>query len=288
MQVINFITWLQATITCPTIYSNLGIDKSNANDKALLVKSVEPWMLLKLYANPLPSNCAILLLDSMDDFLESIPIVKKSRVRVTYVLRLAKNSSELHSKSWPPMHNEVHIVQLNKDGQVKGRQYTKLNNLIHAFIFTQNSLEHQFLTPYTKNGLSRNRHVRISYTILYPYVYEWGNNPKGSDIDLIQALSKSLGFTYEYKYDKYFQGLIRNVWSGEADFCISHPAVALHRYAFGLDVMALSARNYVLVQRHPTNINSVYTIVQPFNMYVWLALLFTIISIYITLAFLNR
>ncbi len=144
------------------------------------------------------------------------------------------------------------------------------------------------MTPYTKNRLSRNRHVRVAYSVLYPYVYEHGSNPKGCDIDLIDTLSKSLGFTYEYKYDRYFQGLIRKVWSGEADFCISHPGIALHRYAFGLDVMTMSARNYVLVQRHPKNIRAVYTIAQPFNLYVWLALLFTIISIYVILAFLNR
>ncbi len=117
MQVMNILTWLQATVTCPTIYSNKGID---ANDQSLLVKPEEPWMLLKLYTSPLPSNCAILLLDDMNEFFNSIPIVKKSRVKVTFVLTMAKNSSELQSESWPPMHNEVHIVQLNKDGQIKG------------------------------------------------------------------------------------------------------------------------------------------------------------------------
>ncbi len=151
-----------------------------------------------------------------------------------------------------------------------------------------NPPEHQLFTPYMKNGQAKDRHVSISYTVLNPYVYEKGSNPKGSDIELVKTLSKSLGFTYEYKYAKYFQGLIRNVYSGKADFCISHPSVVLHRYAFGLDVMPLSARRYVLVQRHPTDINSAYTIAQPFTLNVWLALLFTSASMYAVLVFLNR
>ncbi len=144
------------------------------------------------------------------------------------------------------------------------------------------------MTPYKSNGRAKQRHVSVSYAMLFPFVTNKGSQPKGSDIELVHTLSTSLGFTYDLKYAQDFKDLILNVVTGDADFCISHPAVVVQRYKHGLDVLALSVRKYVLVQRYPIRINSMHTITQPFTLNVWLTIMFTIVSIFVILAFLNR
>ncbi len=120
MQAKNMLAWLHATITCSTIYSNKGL---KLEDKSLIVKSEEPWKLLGLYKIQHSSNCAVLLVDNVDDFLKSIPFGMKMRTKVTFVLALASNSSTIHSNSLPPIHSDVHIIQLDKHEKVKGTKY---------------------------------------------------------------------------------------------------------------------------------------------------------------------
>ncbi len=132
------------------------------------------------------------------------------------------------------------------------------------------------------------RHVTVAYTLIRPHVTTAGEHPAGSDIDIMQTLSRSLGFSVNFTNEKSFSGIVEAVSSGRADMSISQAALALQRYRLGTDMLAVISKRYMLVQRHPVQINKIYTITQPLTYQVWLALLATVLSIAIFLAWLNR
>ncbi len=144
------------------------------------------------------------------------------------------------------------------------------------------------ISPYDKCGSAMRRDVRVAYTLNRPHVTSAGENPTGSDVDILLTLSRRLGFSVNFFNEKSFSGIIEAVSSGRVDMAISQAALALQRYRLGTDMLALMSRRYMLVQRHPVQFHKIYTIAQPLTYQVWLAILTTVLSISIFLAWLNR
>ncbi len=139
-----------------------------------------------------------------------------------------------------------------------------------------------------REGRAKKRHISVSYFPIRPHVTQVGSEPKGSDIEVMRSLAAIMDFTADFSLASSFEDLVRTVAEGKADMCISHAAIALHRYQLGLDFSTLVTQRYVFVQRHPVAINSMYTTVHPFTLAVWLAILATTVCIGIFIALLQR
>ncbi len=116
----NIFTWLNAITACDTLYSNGNINWNDDYDKSVVIRSDEHWTIFEAYTSPVPSNCAVVLLDNPKDILKSMTRAKKSRVKLTFVLALSSNSSHDYDLHWLSLDYEVHIIQIRNNGIVKG------------------------------------------------------------------------------------------------------------------------------------------------------------------------
>ncbi len=95
------------------------------------------------------------------------------------------------------------------------------------------------------------------------------------DATIFNLLSTQMRFTIEFLNRHSFNGIVNALRNGEADVAISHPNIDLLRYRFGLDMLALDNRDFVLAQRYPEPADKIYAIATPLSSDVWLAVLVT-------------
>ncbi len=136
-------------------------------------------------------------------------------------------------------------------------------------------VEHYQISPFDDHGKAKERHVRAAYLLFPPYVIRPGGNPLGMDASIIKLLSSHMKFSLEFLNRGSFNGIVNALRNGEADVAISHPNIDLPRYRFGLDMLALYSRDFVLAQRYPGPADKIYAIATPFSTEVWLAVFVT-------------
>lgn len=165
-----------------------------------------------------------------------------------------------------------------------------MSNITFQVLQRRNSIYLLFLvlewyywsTTASQGGKSRKRQLRVSYTIVPPYVLPPGSI--GMDRSVIRMMAKSLKLKVSFTYAKSFKALILNVIMGKSDLAISQPSFALQRYSIGLDLSpALTQRTFSFTTRHPVPVAALYTIVYAFEYEVWTATAITIIGVALSL-----
>ncbi len=265
----NIIAKLTSMLACSTFYLQDDNIVSDAESGIAQVISDSPWKHLEVnYLVPSSDKCAILALESLEDYNLALYSLKKTRLKVSLALLSRNSSMWLSPDDYHPDFKLGLVNKKNDDGK--------------------DSFAYQTISPFDKHGKAKKRQVIVSHLEYPPFITKSGLNPAGSDIDVMDSLSSRLGLTIKHKEAQTFNELVSFVANGNADMCVTHLGIVLHRYRMGLDPVELGHTIVYFAQRYPVPLNSHYTISHPFTVDVWFALIATTLLVCLFLGFLNR
>ncbi len=138
------------------------------------------------------------------------------------------------------------------------------------------------------NGRAKDRNLTVSVVKYPPFVTTVGLPPKGSDIDVVEALAARMDLSLNFLVTPTFEQLVNVVARGKADFTAAHPGLVVHRYAWGADIVGVDFRRFHFAQRHARPISSLYTMTHPYTGYAWTATVFTFLCVTLLLICLNQ